>query len=79
MSGFRVPNNNFLMDALGGVYPPEAVAYPLIIKGKVVGVLYGDSGGDSLISGDVARVSELMGKASMSLEILILRNKIIGE
>jgi hypothetical protein len=75
----QVPQNNRLLVALGGAYPQEAVAYPLVIKGKVVGVLYGDNGQGAMITGDVGRLASLMVKASMSLEILILRNKILSD
>lgn len=73
------PQNTQMLTALGGGYPTEAVAYPLIIKGKVVGVLYGDNGEGAMISGDIKKLVNLMSKASMSLEILILKNKILIE
>ena len=73
----RVPLNVQLLDSLGGVYPQEAVACPLVIKGKVVSVLYGDNGQDSMIK-DINELIGLMSKGSMSLEILILKNKILG-
>jgi len=75
----QVPQNTQLLVGLGGVYPQEAVAFPLIIKGKVVGVLYGDNGSGALITGDIDRLRKLMAKASMSLEILILKNKILAD
>lgn len=73
----RVPLNVQLLDSLGGVYPQEAIACPLVIKGKVVSVLYGDNGQDSMIK-NVEELIGLMAKGSMSLEILILKNKILG-
>ena len=74
----RVPQNAPLFEVLKGVEPCEAIAFPLLIKGKVVGVLYGDNGRDSMIVCDIRKLEGLMAKASMSLEILILRNKILN-
>lgn len=74
----RVPQNAPLFEVLKGVEPREAIAFPLLIKGKVVGVLYGDNGRDSMIVCDIRKLEGLMAKASMSLEILILRNKILN-
>ncbi|MGC2424793.1 MAG: hypothetical protein WA666_10645, partial [Nitrospirota bacterium] len=67
-----LPKNDMLMDALGGDRPLEAVACPLVIKDKVVAVLYGDNGPGSMTRCDTAFFISLMAKASMSLEILIL-------
>jgi hypothetical protein len=74
-----VPQNRTLLDMLGGEAPLEAIAFPLIIKGKVVGVLYGDDGEGSMLRTDIRRLGSLMSKASMSLEILILKNKILAD
>jgi len=73
----QIPQNNELIEALGGT-PQEAVSCPLVIKGKVVGVLYADNGPGSMIASDVSRLTALMQKASMSLEILILKTKILA-
>jgi len=75
----QTPQNNQMLEGLGGVYPQDAVAYPLIIKGKVVGVLYGDNGQGALITAGADKLTGLMTKASMSLEILILRTKILAD
>lgn len=75
----QIPQNNQLIAALGGFYPQDAVACPLIIKGKVVAVLYGDNGQGSFVTGNVDRLAGLMSKASMSLEILILKTKILAD
>ena len=75
----QVPQNTQLLLTLGGAFPLEAIAFPLVIKGKVVGVLYGDNGPGALITGNIDRLSGLMTKASLSLEILILKSKILSE
>jgi hypothetical protein len=76
----RVPDNAALLEHLGGKGPQEAAAIPLVIRGKVVGVLYADDGEGSIIrAGGFDRLTALMAKASMSLEILILKTKILSE
>lgn len=74
----QIPQNRELLERMGGQTPQEVVACPLIIKGKVVGVLYGDNGQGSMLTGDMERLGGLMAKASMSLEILILKTKILA-
>lgn len=73
-----LPNNDMLMDALGGDRPLEGVACPLVIKDKVVAAIYGDNGPGSMTRCDAAFFISLMAKAAMSLEILILKNKILS-
>ncbi len=36
--------NQHLLERLGGVEPPEAVAVPMVSSGRVVAILYGDNG-----------------------------------
>jgi MshEN domain len=73
-----LPKNDMLMDALGGNRPLEAVACPLVIKDKVVAVLYGDNGPGSMTRCETDFFISLMSKAAISLEILILKNKILS-
>ncbi len=74
----QIPQNKELLEKMGGQTPQEVMACPLVIKGKVVGVLYGDNGEGSMLTGDMDRLGGLMAKASMSLEILILKTKILA-
>ncbi len=77
-----LPQNGILLNALGGAGrsagPLEAIACPLVIRGKVVAVLYADNGPGSSAGVDIDFFASLMAKASMSLEILILKNKILS-
>ncbi len=73
-----LPQNETLVNALGGGGPVEAVACPLVIREKVVAVLYGDNGQGSVTRCEMNFFASLMAKASMSLEILILKNKILS-
>ena len=72
-----VPQNMHLLEMMGGEVPQEAIAFPLTIKGKVVCLLYGDNGDRSLLSGDFEELKKAMVKASMALEMLILKKKIL--
>ncbi|MGA2193273.1 MAG: hypothetical protein ABSG42_07880, partial [Nitrospirota bacterium] len=72
------PQNDALLESFGGARPLDVLACPLVIKDKVVAVLYGDNGGGSTV-GDVKRLKALMTKASMALEILILKTKILSD
>ncbi|MDA8087023.1 MAG: hypothetical protein M0Z75_10030 [Nitrospiraceae bacterium] len=76
-----LPQNEILLNALGAgrsAGPLEAIACPLVIRGKVVAVLYADNGPGSSAGVDIDFFASLMAKASMSLEILILKNKILS-
>jgi len=73
-----LPQNQALLSSLGGAVPLDAVAFPLVIKGKVVGALYCDNGEGKMVTGNLERLGALMVKASMSLEILILKTKILA-
>lgn len=72
-----LPGNDALLRQLGPARPQEIIAFPITIKGKAVMVLYGDDGDKSLLMGDHEELKQLALKASMALEILILRNKIL--
>lgn len=72
-----MPQNLALLEMMGGEVPQEAIAFPLTIKGKVVCVLYGDNGDQSRLSGDLEELKKVMLKASMALEMLILKKKIL--
>jgi len=72
-----VPQNIHLLEMMGGEIPQEAIAFPLTIKGKVVCLLYGDNGEKSLLLADFEDLRKAMIKASMALEMLILKKKIL--
>jgi hypothetical protein len=72
-----VPQNLHLLEMMGKEVPQEAIAFPLTIKGKVVCILYGDDGDKSLLLGDFDELKRVLLKASMALEMLILKKKIL--
>ncbi|MGH7360841.1 MAG: hypothetical protein ACREJI_04425 [Candidatus Methylomirabilales bacterium] len=71
-----VPENLRVAAALGGPPPQEALAYPLLVRDKVVCILYGDNGSQNLLLGDFEDLKKLVMKAAMALQILILQQKI---
>lgn len=73
----KIPLNDKLMEDMGGFYPREVIAFPLTIRGKVVSILYGDNGDKTLLMGEYDDLKNLMVMASMAMEILILKRKIM--
>ena len=69
-------NAKFYLD-LGCPPPARVLLMPLTIAERPAGILYADNGPDSSMAPDVQEFRRLLKKASMSLEILILRNKIM--
>jgi hypothetical protein len=72
-----LPANRRLFEDLGLSIPPEIVLLPVVLKGRVVAVIYGDNGGAPLGSLDLAMLGRLSLQAAIALEILILRNKML--
>jgi len=69
--------NRRFMRMLGGQFPEEVLGVPLRIQKQVVGILYGDNLYSKLPITCVTFAELLADKAAMSLEILILRQKIL--
>ena len=68
--------NQQLIKAMGGDTPTASLLVPISMMGKVVSILYVD-GGKKDLSDCLVDVQRLAHKASMSFEILILKNKIM--
>ncbi len=69
-------NQNFYRGL--GLTPPERILMvPLIIKDRVLALLYGDYPGTRREEPDIALYRRLVQKATLALEVLILRNKIM--
>lgn len=69
-------NAKFYLD-LGCPPPARVLLMPLTIAERPAGILYADNGPDSSRAPDVQEFRRLLKKASIALEILILRNKIM--
>jgi hypothetical protein len=72
------PANTRLFLDLGFPAPERALLVPLLIKERPTVVLYGDNAADLSTTPDIPTLRKLLAKASLALEILILRNKIVG-
>ncbi len=70
------PANTRLFLDLGFPAPERAVLVPLLIKDRPTVILYADNAADLATTPDIPTVRRLLAKASLALEILILKNKI---
>jgi hypothetical protein len=72
----QCPWNNYLVDQLGGVIPPEVVVMPIIVDGKVAVLLYGDNlpGGHPITS--IHGLELLAIEAGLAIEKNILKEKL---
>ncbi len=72
----QCPWNNYLVDQLGGVIPPEVVVTPIIVDGKVAVLLYGDNlpGGHPITS--IHGLELLAIEAGLAIEKNILTEKL---
>jgi hypothetical protein len=68
-------NRQFYRD-LGTEVPERVLLIPIQIKGRLIALLYGDNGTGRREEPDIQLFRRLAQKASLALEILILRNKI---
>ncbi len=68
-------NERFYRD-LSVPAPDRALLVPILIKGRLIALLYGDNGAGRREEPDIAHFRRVAQKASLALEILILRNKI---
>jgi hypothetical protein len=69
-------NARFYLD-LGCPPPARVLLLPLVIKARAAVVLYADNGPEAGAPPDIQLFRRLLAKASLSLEVLILRNKIM--
>ncbi len=72
----RCPWNNYLVDQLGGTVPPEVVVTPIVVKGAVSAVFYGDNlpGGHPITS--IHGLELLMIEAGLAIERNVLAEKL---
>lgn len=68
------PANKKMLDSLGGPTSDQSVLIPLMIRDRVVNILYADGGGDP--RSRLSDLQRIVSKAAMAFEILILKNKI---
>jgi hypothetical protein len=68
--------NSRILSSFGGSFQDSAILTPLIILGRVVAILYVD-GENSHSKEHLLELQQLVAKAAMALEILILKKKIL--
>jgi len=71
----ETPVNHLLNDALGGGRPTAVLLMPLLIGGRLVNIVYAEGAED--LSAMVPDLQKLLTKATLALEILIFRDKIL--
>ncbi len=71
-----MPLHRKLAGCWGGQLPRECMMIPIRIRERLVSVLYGDRGAQPLGVLDLEQLQRLAHKASMALELCILRKKI---
>jgi GAF domain-containing protein len=64
--------------AMGGVLPPAALLLPIVIRERVVAMVYAHRGAEPLPVGEMADLLPLAGEAALALSKLILRAKAEG-
>lgn len=73
----RSPFNSLILQEMGGTVPSSALLVPLLMMGRVVGILYADGAGIDL-GERLFDLQKLTAKAAMAFEILVLKNKILS-
>lgn len=71
-----MPAHRQLVATWGGEWPREVVLIPLKVRDRLVGILYGDRGGAGFEGVELDELKRLAVKASMALELCILRRKL---
>jgi len=73
----RSPFNSMILQAMGETVPAAALLVPLMMMGRVVGILYVDGSGINL-GERLFDLQKLTTRAAMAFEILVLKNKILS-
>ena len=73
----RSPFNSMMLQEMGGTVPTAALLVPLLMMGRVVGILYADGKGVNL-GERLLDLQKLTARAAMAFEILVLKNKILS-
>jgi hypothetical protein len=73
----RTPFNSMFLQEIGGRVPQTALLVPLLMMGRVVGIIYVDGKGEELAE-KLFELQKITLKAAMAFEILVLKNKIIS-
>jgi hypothetical protein len=72
------PVNDLLMEAFGDPPPHEVVILPMMVKNRLVAYFLGDMAGAPIPPGATQELQSAVLKASLSVEILIMKRKILS-
>jgi hypothetical protein len=72
----RIPENEPLLTILSGV-PQDCFVMPIQMRDKIIALMYADNGNSSVLDANLTYLNTLIKLATLSLEIVILRNKIM--
>ncbi|HEX5773755.1 MAG TPA: hypothetical protein VFY07_05475, partial [Geomobilimonas sp.] len=68
--------NRYLIERLGGEYPAEVFAGPIVSEGKVVAILYGDNLPEHKPVGDTDSLEIFLSQAGMAMEKVLLQRRL---
>ncbi len=71
------PNERFV-ETLGGKWPPSILVVPFGIERRALGCIYGEDDPEQIANIDLPKLFHLLQKAGLSLEILVLRAKLMS-
>jgi hypothetical protein len=71
----KIPGNALLIELLNGT-PQDCCMMPVMIRDKVIGLLYVDNGNASVLDAGLGYIHSLVAMAAVSFEMLILRKKL---
>lgn len=66
-------------EMLGFPLPRTVVVVPIAVQDRVAAYLYGDGGSQEILALDIPAMQSLCARAGFSLQVLILRNKILAD
>jgi hypothetical protein len=72
----RIKGNESFIKMLGGT-PKDSLLLPVNIRDRVVLILYIDNGNDSVLNANISHLLRISGMAAVSLEILILKKRLM--
>ncbi len=68
--------NLYLAEQLGGQFPPEVLAIPIVVDGMIIGIFYGDNLPDGVRIGSSHGLELLIIEAGLALEKRLLQAKL---
>ncbi len=72
----KTQGNTEFAEILGG-YPPDCILSPVVIRDRIVCMLYADNGTRSVLDANITYANKIVGIASLAFEILVIRKKIM--